>query len=136
MKLAPFAAAGILALSALSFTAPANAAGVTFSFTQSGSAVHADWRGNGWRQDRHRRGAERLSPRRISHILRRQGIDPIRFLDTRGRVYELTARARRGAPVKVSVNAYSGEIVSLRPLRGHDRSPWDRRGHHGGPRNR
>jgi len=136
MKILPFAAAGFLALSALSFTAPAQAAGVTLSFGQGGPAVHADWRGPGWRHDNHRRSHDRLSPRRVSHILRRQGIDPIRFLDTRGRVYELTARGRRGAPLKVSVNAYSGEIVSLRPLRGHHRGPWDGRGHRGGPRHR
>ncbi|WP_026380351.1 hypothetical protein [Afifella pfennigii] len=129
MKLVPFAAAGLVALSALTFTAPAKAANVTLTLDARGPAIVADWRapnrrGPNWRHDRDNRRFDRLSPQRVRHILRRQGITPIRFLDTRGRTYELAARGRRGAPLRVAVNAYTGEIVSLRRLGRPGRGGW------------
>ncbi len=128
MKLVPLVAAGFVAVASLSFAIPAEAASAPAKVTTTSSdVVQAHYRGGHWdRGQRHARPSK-LSPRRLSHMLRRKGIQPIRFFDTHGRVYQLTARSHRGTHLKVAVNAYNGDIVAMKRI-GHGKN-WQRGGH-------
>lgn len=59
----------------------------------------------------------RLSPREVRRVLRHQGYEDIDVRDARGRVYVVIATGRRGAPVKLVVDAFSGEVLERERLR-------------------
>lgn len=118
-------AAGLIAVTTLA-AVPANAAGLSFQFGfGSGpqfSEVHSPrWdrdRHRGWRQDHRgpRWAYGRVSPREVRWNLRRHGYHHIRFLDRRGRFYEVRASKRHRAYL-LTVSARSGEIVDRQRIR-------------------
>jgi hypothetical protein len=108
-------AAGLIALT--SFAAvPANAASFSIEIGQPGYGSGYGNQGYRWgdydqrdRGDRH--GRHRLSREEVRWILRDRGYNRIRFLDDRGRVYEVRAR-KRGETYHLVVSARSGEVLS------------------------
>ncbi|MCT8268537.1 hypothetical protein NYQ83_14750 [Afifella sp. JA880] len=139
MKLNILAAAGLATLSFLPLAAGASAAPIAatgqagITVERSDAVTKVDYRGRGWRHHE-RRWNHKLSTHRISRKLRRQGFTPVRYFDTRGRVYSLAARGRRGAPVMLRVNAYNGHVISVNRI-GPKHRRHDGR-HHGGWRHR
>ncbi len=63
------------------------------------------------------RHQDRLSPREVRRVLRHQGYDHIDVRDARGRTYLVIATGRRGAPVKLVVDAFSGQVLERERLR-------------------
>lgn len=123
-------AAGVLAASTLA-AVPASAAPMNIGATPGVTQVQygygpgpsygerrdygGDNRHYGQRYDyRHRW----LSPGQIRQAVRSQGFRDIRGIDRSGRVYHVRAETYRGRPVALVVSARSGEILSVRRLRG------------------
>lgn len=105
------AAAFALALSAGGAHALEARGGTAASHVSAKPALtlNVDWRGYGRRDYGHR--FERLGPRQIAHRLYRQGFRDIRAIRARGDVYVVRAEGRRGLPVRLVVDAFSGEII-------------------------
>jgi hypothetical protein len=108
-------AAGLIALSALAFAAPASASGVTLHFGLTGTHyVYHDGGGYDWnhgrRHDRHDYGT--LTPREVRAVLRDKGYRQIQYLDRRGRIYEVRATDYRGHRVGLVVSARNGAILN------------------------
>lgn len=100
-------AAGIIAIAGLT-AVPANAGGLTVEFGYGDNA------GYGW-GDRDRGGRhhhmQRMSTQEVRWMLRDRGYNAIRFVDTRGPVYQLRAR-KNGRTFFIVVSARDGEILS------------------------
>lgn len=112
-------AAGLIAATALT-AVPANAAGLNFQF-----GFGPGYNSHGWNQgprhhDRHgpRWRHQRVSQWEVRSILRRHGFRGIRFVDTRGPVYQVRAW-RRGHPFVLVVSARDGDILSRHRIRRH-----------------
>ncbi|MBB99550.1 MAG: hypothetical protein CML67_08440 [Rhodobacteraceae bacterium] len=82
----------------------------------------------GQRYGRHR--DRRLGPRRIVRKLHRKGFRNISRVRARGDIYVVRADGRRGAPLRLVVDAYSGQVIGRTVLGGRR---WGG-GHRGGPR--
>jgi len=87
---------------------------------------HVQDRGRDWdrgRWDRNEgdyrpgRHWDRLSEREIRSVLRRAGYHEIRILDRDRRTYTVRAENRRGRDFIVTMNAYNGRILHVRPTR-------------------
>lgn len=123
-----------IAVTTLTATTSANAgSGVVVEFGNSGVGLYTvqnGWNGQypdprwsqpGWgerggRPER-RWDHDRLSPREVRRSLRRQGYENIDIRDGRGRIYVVVATGRRGAPVKLIVDAFSGQVLERERLR-------------------
>lgn len=113
-------AAGLIALAALVGAAPASAGSVSVQI-QAGTTGYHDGVGYGWKRAGHR--ADRyygghseygtLTPREVRAVLRDRGYRQIRYLDRRGRIYEVRATNRRGHRVGLVVSARSGAILNV-----------------------
>ncbi|MBA5777331.1 hypothetical protein H2509_09350 [Stappia sp. F7233] len=104
----------------------ASAHGVQKGIAIGNSTITIDWRGPG-RHD-HGRRWERLAPRQVARRLHRQGYRDIRDIRPRGNVYVVHASGRRDLPVRLVVDAFSGEVLGrtfLRYGRGHGHG-WGR----------
>ena len=55
-----------------------------------------------------------ISPRQISRMLRRQGYVQVTDISLRGDQYRVTAVRRNGAIVRLRVDAYEGNVLSVR----------------------
>jgi hypothetical protein len=105
-------AAGLIAIT--SFAAvPANASGLSVQFGFGGPGWSGQGGpGHGWNHHRgHRWQHHRLSRQQVRRILRHHGFHQIRFIDTRGPVYQLRAR-RHGHTFFLVVSAGNGQILS------------------------
>ena len=121
MALTKFLAAGAIALSAVAFTAPAQA-DASFSFSIYGPNggvtlgagdpryAHYD-RDRNWRRDT-------LSPKQVQRVLRRKGFSHIDIVDRERRAYKVRATDYRGRRVALVVSARDGDILSWRRARG------------------
>ncbi|WP_430511104.1 hypothetical protein [Pannonibacter phragmitetus] len=119
--------ATVIAATAALATVPAQAASgfsIELRSGQGAPTVHIDGRGGdwGWHRDRGRHGRDwgrrdaRLSPRDIHRSLRHRGFENIDVRGARGPVYVVFATGRRGMPVKLTVNAYNGNIIDRERL--------------------
>ncbi|WP_037546994.1 hypothetical protein [Stappia stellulata] len=84
----------------------------------------------GRRWGRHR--DRRLGPRRIVRKLHRRGFRNISRVRSRGDVYVVRAKGRRGAPLRLVVDAYSGQVVGRTVLGGRRWGGGHRGGRRGG----
>ncbi len=111
LKTSMIAAGLALALSAGGANALEARAGsaASHSVVAPSLVLSVDWRGPG-RNDRRYR-YERLGPRQIARQVHRQGFRDIRNIRARGDVYVLRAEGRRGIPVRLVVDAFSGEVI-------------------------
>jgi len=71
-----------------------------------------DWH-NGWGGD-----YGRMGPRQVRRSLRHRGFHRIRIVRPKRNVYIVKAIGWRGFPVRMVVDAYTGQILKLRPARG------------------
>ena len=62
-----------------------------------------------WNQDE-----DFISPRQISRMLRNQGYVQVTEISLRGDQYRVTAVRRNGAIVRLRVDAYEGNVLSVR----------------------
>lgn len=118
-------AAGIVALSALAVSAPAQAHSVTFGVHGSGGgfSYHSGGHGHGhWD-----RGYGHLTPWQVRRKLRHRGFTNMQFFDRRAPVYKLRATGRRGNRVMLVVSSRTGRIIERRRI---DRRRHDRRRYH------
>ena len=119
------AALAVLISAPVAIAAPAgSAAKPALSGTAAGSAPvqMVDHR---WGRHRDRR----MGPRRIVRKLHRRGFTNIWRVRSRGDVYIVRANGRRGAPLRLVVDAYSGKIIGRTVVRGrgfprHNRGYW------------
>ena len=109
-------ALGILATTTLA-TVPAQADSLSFAFggpnghfgiTVGDGVHHVRHRGPGRRWD------DRISVHRAERRLEHRGFRGVRFIGDRGDVYVFKAFKRHRGPVRVVVDAYSGDIVRVR----------------------
>lgn len=115
LKTTLIAAGALVAASVVSV--PAHAGSPNFSFGISGpqGSIHFStpgYRGHAyapWRQ-------RALSPRAVTQRLHSQGFRRIHGLERRGHVYTARAQQRRGQRVRVAVNAFTGQVVSVRRI--------------------
>lgn len=120
-------AAGLVALSAAAFAAPALAhSSVGFSFHSGGVGVSVRSgepllvHSRRYYDDRYyeaRPVRTYLTPRELRRILREDGYSKIRFVETEGRVWQALAVDYRGRRVLLTVSARSGEVLSWRRVR-------------------
>ncbi len=122
-------AAGVVALTALATTAPAQAEsfsfgiygdhiGVTFRSSDSYRPVH----GRNYRPQEYRRrdyAYYRMTPRQVRRSLRHRGFQHIRFTDARGQLYRARATGPRGRRVAMTIRSRDGRIVKLHRIRRH-----------------
>ncbi len=123
-------AAGVVALTALAVTAPAQAdsfsfgiygqnGGVTFSTGDTRYRPSHDWN---YRPRDHRRwdyANYRMTPRQVSRSLRRRGFNHIRFTDGYGRIYRATATTSRGRRVALTIRSRDARILEMHRIRRH-----------------
>ena len=138
-------AAGVIALTALVTTAPAQAesfsfgiyganGGVTFRSGDHYQPVHGRnyRRDDRRRDDRPVRGRDyrrdsrhwdyvhyRMSPRQIRRSLRHRGFHDIRFTDRHGRFYRARATGPRGGRVALTVRSRDARIIDIHRIRRH-----------------
>lgn len=79
------------------------------------AVITVDWRGPG--RPHHGNRWERLGPRQVARRLHRQGYRDIRDIRPRGNVYVVRAAGRRGVPLRLVVDAFSGEVVGRTVIR-------------------
>ncbi len=60
-----------------------------------------------------------MGPRQIRRSLRHRGFHRVRVLDRRGPMYIVKARGWNGNPMRLVVDARSGQIVRSRPIHRH-----------------
>ncbi len=126
-------AAGVIALTALVTTAPAQAesfsfgiygahGGVTFRSGDHSLPVH----GRNYRRDNRRWDNRRwdyvhyrMPPRQIRRSLRHRGFHDIRFTDRHGRFYRARATGPRGGRLALTIRARDGRIVNIHRIRRH-----------------
>ena len=122
-------AAGVVALTALATTAPAQAesfslgiygdhGGVTF---RSGDGYQPAGHWNDRRRDDRRwdYAHYRMTPRQVRRSLRHRGFHDIRFTDTQGRTYKARATNSRGRRVALTIRSRDARIVEIHRLRRH-----------------
>jgi hypothetical protein len=87
---------------------------------QAGTPAYHDGYGYGWKHVGHRgdRYYSRhdygtLTPHEVRAVLRDKGFRQIRYLDRRGRIYEVRATDYRGYRVGLVVSARNGAILSV-----------------------
>src|SRR5262249_35975786 len=71
-----------------------------------------------------------VPPWRVMRIVRSAGFQPISAVVRRGPNYVVTAVDRDGAPVRVIISAYEGDIVGVRPVaavQSYGGAPYDPR---------
>ncbi len=126
-------AAGVVALTALATTAPAQAesfsfgiygahGGVTFRSGDSYRPVHyGNFRrdGRGWDDRRWDYAHYRMSPRQVHRSLRNRGFHTIRFTDAGGRFYRARATGPRGGRVALTIRSRDARIVKIHRIRRH-----------------
>ncbi|WP_349358285.1 hypothetical protein [Stappia sp.] len=125
-KLILSAALALLMSAPVAVAAPGGAAPAAAKPAVAGTLVQdgqVHLAGKRWRGHR----GQRLGPRRIVRKLHRRGFTNIQRIRPRGDVYIVRANGRRGAPLRLVVDAYSGQIVGRTVVRG----PWQRP-HRGG----
>jgi hypothetical protein len=134
-------AAGVVALTALATTAPAQAdsfsfgiygenGGVTFRSGDAYRPVHdrnyrrwddrrwddRHWNDRRWDDRRWNYAHYRMTPRQVRRSLRHRGFDRIRFIDTQGRIYKARATNRRGRRVALTIRSRDARIVEVRRI--------------------
>jgi hypothetical protein len=77
-----------------------------------------------WNQDE-----DFISPRQISRMLRRQGYVQVTEISLRGDQYRVTAVRRNGAIVRLRVDAYEGNVLSVRRVGWAQRQDFHGRRH-------
>ena len=128
MKKTAIALAMLIGLGTASI--PAQAESLTFSFygNNGGFSIstsdHKRYATNRKVGRKEYRRVRPLSPNRVTRILRKRGFYRIRNLRTNDRFYKARALNRRGNPVRIKMDAYSGKIVKRTPIR------LDRRGYY------
>jgi hypothetical protein len=110
--------AGVVALSALATTVPADAASIWLSAQGSDGAISVHYRGDGHHFDRGRGHWDRgygyrrhLTPWQVRRKLRHRGFRNIHFVDRRAPVYKVRATGFRGRRVFLVVSSRTGEII-------------------------
>ena len=121
-------AAGIVALTALATTAPAQAESFSFGFygdhggvTFRSSDNYRPAHDRNYRRDDRRwdYAHYRMTPRQVRRSLRQRGFHDIRFTDIQGRTYQARATGPRGRRVALTVRARDARIVKIHRLRRH-----------------
>ena len=132
-------AAGVVALTALATTAPAQAesfsfgihgpnGGVTFhsggNYQPAGHWNDRRWNDRRWddrrRDDRRWNYADyRMTPRQVRRSLRYRGFDHIRFTDAHGRIYKARATGPRGRRVALTIRSRDARILEIHRIRRH-----------------
>ncbi len=113
-------AAALISLGTLA--APANAANFNMQFGY-GSGHHQGYHqgnqwgqgGNNWNWQHQQHRPQRLSAEEIRWMLRDSGYHAVRFFDSRGPVYQLTAR-KYGRSYFLVVSARTGDILSAQRI--------------------
>ena len=122
-------AAGVVALTALATTAPAQAESFSFGIhgPNGGVTFHSgdyyrpvrDW----YYQPRDYRRWDyahyRMTPRQVRRSLRHRGFEHIRFTDTRGRIYRARATGRHGKRVTLTIRSRDARIIEIHRIRHH-----------------
>ena len=117
-------AAGVVALTALATTAPAQGesfslgiygdhGGVTFRSGDHYRPAH-DWNNRRWDYAHYR-----MTPRQIRRSLRHRGFHHIRFTDTRGGIYRARATGPRGRRVALTIRSRDARILEIHRIRRH-----------------
>ena len=116
MTLKKAIAAGLFALVTIAAAAPASAHGVSVRIgIGGGSYAYDDGYRYYWQRPRsqYRRGDYgTLTPREVRAVLRDRGYREIRYVDRRGRIYEVRATDARGQRVGLVVSARNGAILN------------------------
>jgi len=125
-------AAGVVALTALATTAPAQAesfslgihgpnGGVIFQsgdyYQPAGHWNDRRWNDRRWNDRRWDYAHYRLSPRQVRRSLRHRGFDHIRFTDAHGRIYKARATNPRGRRVVLTIRSRDARILEVRRIR-------------------
>ncbi len=117
-------AAGIVALSVIAASAPAQAHSPSLSVHGSGGGVSIQSGGHGprhdrrdWRRDRGQR--YHLSVWQVRRQLRHRGFRDMYFVDRRAPVYKVRAIGPRGHRVLLVVSSQTGRVINRQPLRRH-----------------
>ncbi|HSG95365.1 MAG TPA: hypothetical protein VLA28_07575 [Afifellaceae bacterium] len=137
-------AAGVVALTALATTAPAQADSFSFGIhgPNGGVTFHSgdhyrpaghwnDWRrydrrwddrrwdDRGWGDRRWDHAHYRMTPRQVRRSLRHRGFREIRFTDRHGRIYRARATNPRGRRVALTIRSRDARIIEVRRIRRH-----------------
>ncbi len=121
-------AAGVIALTALATTAPAQADSFSFGIygahggvTFRSSGHYRPAHGRNFRRDDRRWGYAhyRMPPRQVRRSLWHRGFHDIRFTDDYGRIYHARATGPRGGRVALSIRARDGRILNIHRIRRH-----------------
>jgi hypothetical protein len=122
-------AAGVVALTALATTAPAQAESFSFGIygDHGGVTFHSGdgyrpaghWNDRRWNDRRWDYAHYRMTPRQVRRSLRHRGFDRIRFTDTQGRIYRARATNRRGRRVALTIRSRDARIVEMHRIRRH-----------------
>ena len=132
-------AAGVVALTALATTAPAQADSFSFGIHghnggvifHSGDHYRPAGHWNDWRRydrrwnDRRRHDRRwdhahyRMTPHQVRRSLRHRGFHAIRFTDRHGRFYRARATGPRGRRVALTIRSRDARIVEIHRIRRH-----------------
>lgn len=110
-------AAGALLIAAASVPAEAGHTGPSVAMSGSGISIHIGQPGYHGHGHSHWKRPQVLPPREVFNRLHRQGFSRIYGLQLRGNVYVARAQARHGQWVRVSANAYTGQVLWVRSVR-------------------
>ena len=122
-------AAGVVALTALATTAPAQAESFSFGIhgPNGGVTFHSGdgyqpaghWNDRRWDDRRWNYAHYRMTPHQVRRSLSQRGFDHIRFTDTQGRIYKARATNRRGRLVALTIRSRDARIVEIHRIRRH-----------------
>ncbi len=132
-------AAGVVALTALVTTAPAQAdsfsfgihgqhGGLTFRSGDHYQPAHSRnfrrwddrrWDNRRWDDRRWDYARYRMTPRQVRRSLRHRGFHEIRFTDREGRFYRARATGPRGRRVALTIRSRDARIVRIHRIRRH-----------------
>jgi len=122
-------AAGVVALTALATTAPAQADSLSFGIYGDHGGV-TFYSGDGYRPAHYRYDRRwndrrwgyahyRMSPRQVRRLLKHRGFDHIRFTDTQGKIYRARATGPRGRYVALTIRSRDARILEVQRIHRH-----------------
>ncbi len=122
-------AAGVVALTALATTAPAQAESLSFGIYGPNGGVTirsgdyyqpaGHWRDWRWNDRRWDYAHYRMTPHQVRRSLRHRGFGNIRFTDTHGRTYKALATNPRGRRVALTIRSRDARILAAHRIRRH-----------------
>lgn len=120
LKTSLIAAAAAFSLLVGAPAAKANDLSVTFGVSDGYTAIGGGWQDGGprgiWDGPRVRDGITLRSPRSIVRGLYRRGFDDVEIVRVRGTTFIVSALGPQGAPVRLVVDGYTGEVTGVRVL--------------------